>query len=185
MWTGTENRTCACTKVPRCKLDVNIELRVSAVFHSRKVVLVPTEEQAKCGAKLDWSLWRTRTAVSVGNKAQVIPPTSSLFIHHVFGTLPSYVKIVCRNWHVYSDCEHWKFRRTEQKLDTNFNDKKLRAEQIQKILGYNFWYQNIPLTLLLYELLNIIRYRMIQIIWTNRKLNDNQRITSTVLKIST
>jgi len=91
VWTGTEYKTCACTKVPRCKMDVNIEFRVSAAFLSSKVTVVHTEEQDQCVPKLDWSLWRTSTAVSVGNIAEVIPPASSLFIHLEFGNLPSYV----------------------------------------------------------------------------------------------
>ena len=53
MRTGTEYRTWACTKVPRCKLDVNIELRVSAAFHSSQVTVVHTEEQDQCDPKMD------------------------------------------------------------------------------------------------------------------------------------
>ena len=59
----------------------------------------------------------------------------------------------------------------------------LRPEQIQKDLSYHFLFQNIPFTPLLYERLNIVVYRMIQIIWTNIKLNENLRISSTVLKM--
>ena len=40
----------------------------------------------------------------------------------------------------------------------------LRPEQIQKDLSYHFLFQNIPFTPLLYERLNIVVYRMIQII---------------------
>ena len=67
---------------------------------------------------------------------------------------------------------------TENFVENNKNPirilmtKMLRAEQIQKDLGYHFLCQNISLTLLLYERLNIVAYRMIQIIWTNIKLNE-------------
>jgi len=42
---------------------------------------------------MDGILWGTSTAVSVGDIAQAILPAYSLFIHLVFGSLPSYVDI--------------------------------------------------------------------------------------------
>jgi len=74
-------------------VDVNIEIRVSASLLTSKVALVSTEKQAYCDQKLDWTLWRTGTAVSVVNVAQVILPAFRLFIHLVFGNLPVYVEM--------------------------------------------------------------------------------------------
>jgi len=122
---------------------VNLELRVSAAFLSSKVALVTNEERDLFGPKMDWNLWRTSTAVSVGNLAEVIPFASSLFIQLVFGTLSSYV-----------DKNRIRILMT----------KMLQAKQMKKFLGYCCLGQNILRTLLLYELLNIISYRMIQII---------------------